>query len=230
VTGPDAPTSPGTGPGGASSGGRVPGGPGLDPALASTGAGPFWRAVLPEIIIAAFAVAATAAAGYAVAGRGALAVVAVAAGVISLLVLRSLVRPLALTSPPEDVSGPDPAVPAPVLSSFSREWRRRSRLADAQASMSAYEAGLRGQLEHLLASRLAERHGVSLYDDPAAARRVFAGSSPGHDSLWPWIDPAPPAQPAQTAPPAQPAQTAGPAQPGIPYRTLARLIDRLEHL
>ena len=99
MTGPDAPTSPGPRPGGASSGGRVPGGPGLDPALASTGAGPFWRAVLPEIIIAAFAVAATAAAGYAVAGRGALAVVAVAAGVISLLVLRSLVRPLALTSP-----------------------------------------------------------------------------------------------------------------------------------
>ena len=56
--------------------------------------------------------------------------------------------------------------------------------------MTAYEAGFRGQLEHLLASRLAERHGVSLYDDPAAARRVFAGGSPGHDSLWPWVDPA----------------------------------------
>ena len=41
--------------------------------------------------------------------------------------------------------------------------------------MAAYQAGLRGQLEHLLASRLAERHGISLYDDPAAARRVFAG-------------------------------------------------------
>ena len=113
------------------------------------------------------AVAAAGAAGYAVAGPGALAVVAVAAGVISLLVLRSLVRPMAQGSAPEDVSGPDPAVPTPVLSSFSRQWRRRSRLADAQASMSAYEAGLRSQLEHLLASRLAERHGISLYDDPA---------------------------------------------------------------
>ncbi len=181
-------------------------------------AGP-WRQALPEIGIAAAAVAATAAAGYAVAGPGGFAAVAVAAGVISLLVLRSLVRAPSPGFSPEDVSGPDPAVPAPVLSSFSRQWRRRSRLADAQASLTAYEAGLRGQLEHLLASRLAERHGISLYDDPDAARRVFAGGSPGHGSLWPWIDPARP------APPDQPGD-----QPGIPYRTLARLIDRLEHL
>jgi hypothetical protein len=212
-----------TGPGAPGYGGRPgdpgPSGPGPAPALASTGPGTVWRAARPEIIIAAVAVAATAVAGYAVAGRGALAVVAVAAGVISLVVLRSLVRPLSLTSPPEDVSGPDPAVPAPVLSSFSRQWRRRSRLADAQASMAAYEAGVRGQLEHLLASRLAERHGISLYDDPAAARRTFAGESATYDSLWPWIDPDRP-KPAD-----QP-----PNQPGIPYRTLARLLDRLEQL
>jgi hypothetical protein len=175
--------------------------------------------VLPEIIVAAVAVAATAAAGYAVAGRGAFAVVAVGAGVISLIVLRSLIRPLSLASSPEDASGPDPAVPAPVLSSFSRQWRRRSRLADAQASLAAYEAGLRGQLENLLASRLAERHGISLYDDPAAARRTFAGESATYDSLWPWIDPDRP------KPPDQPRE-----QPGIPYRTLARLLDRLEQL
>ena len=165
------------------------------------------------------AVAAAAVAGYAVAGPGALAVVAVAAGVASLVVLRGLVLPPSPMSPPEDVSGPDPAVPPPVLSSFSRQWRRRSRLADAQASMSAYESGLRGQLERLLASRLAERHGISLYEDPAAARRVFGGGSPGHDSLWPWIDPARP------HPPDPPAY-----QLGIPYGTLARLLDRLEHL
>jgi hypothetical protein len=174
---------------------------------------------LPELIIAAVAVAATAAAGYAVAGPGALALVAVAAGVISLVVLRSLVRPPSLASSAEDVSGPDPAVPAPVLSSFSRQWRRQSRLGDAQASMTAYEAGLRGQLEHLLASRLAERHGISLYDDPAAARQAFTHGNPGYDSLWRWVDPARPAAPS---PPGD--------QSGIPYRTLARLLDRLEHL
>ena len=144
---------------------------------------------------------------------------AVTAGVISLVVLRSLVRPPALASSAEDVSGPDPAVPAPVLSSFSRQWRRRSRLSDAQASMTAYQAGLRGQLEHLLASRLAERHGISLYDDPAAARQAFTQGNPGYDSLWRWVDPA------QAAAPSPPGD-----QPGIPYRTLARLLDRLEHL
>ena len=186
---------------------------------AGSGPQPFWRAVMPEIVVAAVAVAATAAAGYAVGGRGAFAVVAVGAGVISLIVLRSLIRPLSLASSPEDASGPDPAVPAPVLSTFSRQWRRRSRLADAQASMTAYDAGLRGQLENLLASRLAERDGISLYDDPAAARRAFAGESATYDSLWPWIDPARP------KPAGQPRD-----QPGIPYRTLARLLDRLEQL
>jgi hypothetical protein len=202
-----------------------PGGPGPLTGQGGTGTGTPWRQAAPEIVIAALAVAAAAAAGYAVAGPGAFAVVVVAAAVISLLVLRSLVRPLSLGSSPEDVSGPDPAVPAPVMSSFSRQWRRRSRLADAQASMTAYEAGLRGQLENLLASRLAERHGISLYDDPAAARRVFAGGSPGHDSLWPWIDPAQKTGAAQEAGLVLPGD-----QPGIPYRTLARLIDRLEHL
>ena len=195
----------------------APGAPG--PAGTSPGSVTIWRAAMPEIIVAAVAVAVTAAAGYAVGGRGAFAVVVVGAGVISLIVLRSLIRPLSLASSPEDASGPDPAVPAPVLSTFSRQWRRRSRLADAQASMTAYEAGLRGQMENLLASRLAERHGISLYDDPAAARRAFAGESASYDSLWPWIDPDRP-KPAD-----QP-----PNQPGIPYRTLARLLDRLEQL
>jgi hypothetical protein len=207
-------TAPGAGTPGPRTAGAGPVAPQDGP---GTGAG--WRPALPEIVIAAAAVAAVAAAGYAVAGPGALAVVAVAAGVLSLAVLLSLVRQPWLPPSPEDLSGPDPAVPAPVLSSFSRQWRRRSRLVDAQASMTAYEAGLRGQLEHLLASRLAERHGISLYDDPAAARRVFTAGRPGHDSLWRWVDPA---QKTDSAPPGD--------QPGIPHRTLARLIDRLEQL
>jgi hypothetical protein len=202
-----------TGPGASRPGSPGPGGPG------SPGPGGAGWPPPPELIIAAVTVAATAAAGYAVAGPGALALVAVAAGVISLVVLRSLVRPPSLSSAAEDVSGPDPAVPAPVLSSFSRQWRRQSRLGDAQASMTAYEAGLRGQLEHLLASRLAEQHGISLYDDPAAARQAFTHGNPGYDSLWRWVDPARPAAPS---PPGD--------QPGISYRTLARLLDRLEHL
>jgi len=44
-------------------------------------------------------------------------------------------------------------------------------------------------LEHLLAARLAERHGVNLYQDPAAARAVLCRDSRGAE-LWAWIDPA----------------------------------------
>ncbi len=108
-------------------------------------------------------------------------------------------------------------MPPPVLSTFTGSWRRQSRLADAQAARTAYEAGLRPQLEHLLASRLAERRGISLYDDPAGARDAFTGGQPGYDGLWTWLDPARPT-------------VTDTDQPGIPFRTLARIIDRLERL
>lgn len=171
----------------------------------------------PELTIAAAAVAATAVAGYAVAGPMALALVAMLGGIAGLVLLRYLVPPPPPAPKGEDLSGPDPAVPPPVLSTFTGTWRRQSRLADAQAARAAYEAGLRPQLEHLLASRLAERHGISLYDDPAAARDAFTRGQPGYDGLWTWIDPARPA-------------VTGADQPGIPFRTLARIIDRLERL
>jgi hypothetical protein len=173
----------------------------------------------PELIIAAATAVAAAVAGYAVAGPMAVAVVAMAAGAGGLVLLRFLVPPAPAAPPSEDLSGPDPAVPPPVLSSFTGTWRRQSRLADAQASRPAYEAGLRPQLEHLLASRLAERRGISLYDDPDAAHDAFTGGQPGYDVLWTWIDPA---RSAVTG-------TAGDL-PGIPFRTLARIIDRLERL
>ena len=223
-------------PAGPNPGGTTPEGTGQD----STGwPGAGWRGAIPEIIIAAAVVTVAAAAAYALAGLRAVALIVVISAACALVVLRGLVRPAPLPSAGEDVSGPDPAVPSPVLSSFSGLWRRQSRLADAQASMPAYEAGLRHQLENLLASRLAERHGISLYDDPAQARRVFAGGSPANDRLWWWIDPARPATPSRgTAPPPVAGQP-DPApdhpgrsqdEPGISYRTLARLIDRLERL
>jgi hypothetical protein len=171
----------------------------------------------PELTIAAITVAATAAAGYAVAGPMAIALVAMVSAIAALILLRYLVPPPPAAPPGEDLTGPDPAVPAPVLSTFSGSWRRQSRLADAQAARAAYEAGLRPQLEHLLASRLAERRGISLYDDPAAARDAFTGGQPGYDGLWTWIDPDRPA-------------VTNADQPGIPFRALARIIDRLERL
>jgi len=82
--------------------------------------------------------------------------------------------------------------------------------------MTAYDAELRGTLQRLLAARLAERHGISLHDDPDGARRLLC-PTPRDDRLWYWVDPA--------RPPATPGQ-----QSGIPPRTLARLIDRLEQL
>jgi hypothetical protein len=171
----------------------------------------------PELAIAGCAVAAAAAAGYALAGPAAIALVAMVSGVGGLILLRYLVPPPPPATQGEDLSGPDPAVPLPVLSSFTGTWRRQSRLADAQASRTAYDAGLRPQLEHLLASRLAERRGISLYDDPAAARDAFTGGQAGYDGLWSWIDPGRPAVTKTD-------------QPGIPFRTLARIIDRLERL
>jgi hypothetical protein len=231
VTGPAA----GAGPGGPSPGRTGP--DGTDPGRAEPGGtgwpGAGWRGAVPEILISAALVAVAGAAGYALAGARAVAVVVVVSAVGALAVLRGLVRPAPLPAAGEDVSGPDPAVPAPVLSSFSGLWRRQSRLADAQASMPAYEAGLRRQLENLLASRLAERHAISLYDDPAQARQVFTGGRPANDPLWWWIDPARPA-PAPPRPPAPGRAPGRPGrsqdQPGISYRTLARLLDRLERL
>jgi hypothetical protein len=81
-------------------------------------------------------------------------------------------------------------------------------------------------LEHLLAARLAERHGVHLYQDPDAARRLLC-RRPRDADLWPWIEPVP--EPPEGARPQTRASKAG-TEPGIPRRTLARLIDRLESL
>jgi hypothetical protein len=75
-------------------------------------------------------------------------------------------------------------------------------------------------LEHLLAARLAERHGVHLYANPEAARRLLCRTSRDAD-LWQWIDPA-------TRPPVT--NRGATTERGIPRRTLTRLVDRLERL
>jgi len=116
-------------------------------------------------------------------------------------------------APPGDVRQTD-AEAVPVT--FTGYWRKRAGLVDGTQSLAAYDAVLRGTLQHLLAARLAERHGISLQDDPDAARRLLC-PRPRDDALWYWVDPA--------RPPAQAGK-----QPGIPPRTLARLIDRLEQL
>ena len=180
-------------------------------AAGAPGPGDGWRSAVPEVCIAAVTVAVAAVAGYAAAGLPGSVLVVTIAVVAALLVLRILAPP---PTPVHDVSQrPDTeAVPA----SFAGYWRKRAGLVDGTKSMIVYDAELRRTLQHLLAVRLAERHGVSLHDDPAAAQRLLCPRQ-RNGRLWYWIDPA------------RPRTTTG-TQPGIPPRTLARLIDRLEQL
>ncbi|HTS95636.1 MAG TPA: hypothetical protein VMI33_03370 [Streptosporangiaceae bacterium] len=169
-----------------------------------------WRAAVPELCIAAVVVAVAAAGGYAAAGLPGLTLVVLIAAAAALVVLRALAPPAA--APGGARADDTEAMPV----TFTGYWRRRAGLADGTRSMAAYDAELRGTLQHLLAARLAERHGISLRDDPDAARRLLCPR--GRDeALWYWVDPA---RPAVTA------QRGG----GIPPRALARLIDRLERL
>jgi hypothetical protein len=172
-----------------------------------------WRGTAPELIIAAVAFTAAAAAGYAVAGGAGRCVVTVATPAIALVVLRALLPQLT----------PDEAKKArekPRARSLSGYSRRRFVVYNAMTSQGFYDRELRPVLEHLLAARLAERHAVHLYQDPAAARRLLC-RSPRDADLWRWIDP-------ETRPETPPRGATD--RRGIPRRTLARLIDRLETL
>ncbi|HTU75633.1 MAG TPA: hypothetical protein VMG38_19130 [Trebonia sp.] len=171
------------------------------------GPGP-WRQARPELVIAGVFVLAMAAAGLALAGWPGLAVVATVAAVIALLVLRGLApRPAAAAA--RQARASDSA--ARSITGYSQ---RRFLVASGIANRAFYQADLQPLLEHLLAARLAERHGVNLYREPEAARRAFVRTA-GDEALWRWIDPA---------------RTVPAGARGIPRRTLARLIDRLEHL
>ncbi len=169
-----------------------------------------WQAAVPEIGIAAVVVALAAGAGFVAAGLAGAAVVMLVAAVAAFAVMRAI-TPLGVA--PGDIRITD-AEAVPVT--FTGYWRKRTGLVDGTQSMTAYDAALRGTLQHLLAARLAERHGISLSDDPDAARRLLC-PRPRDDTLWYWVDPA------------RPPVTTG-KEPGIPPRTLARLLDRLEQL
>jgi hypothetical protein len=175
-----------------------------------------WRGTAPELVIAAVMVGATAAAGYAVAGWAGLSVVAVATAAVAMLVLRALLPQLTPDEAKKAVQKPQ----ARTLSGYSR---RRFVMHNAMTSQGFYDSELRPVLEHLLAARLAERHGVHLYQDPAAARRLLC-RSPRDADLWRWIDPDRKTTRPQVSP------RGGTDARGIPRRKLARLIDRLEKL
>jgi hypothetical protein len=170
-----------------------------------------WREAGPEVAIAVATVAALAVTALAFAGAAAAVVVLAGAGAAALLAIRSF-------APDGEVPDPEPDE-APLRSgqtSLIRFWRRRAGVQAAVQTMTGYDLELRGTLQHLLAARLAERHGISLYDDPGEARRLLAAA--GGDRLWFWLDPD------------RPAVTDQGKSAGIPPRTLAAIIDRLEKL
>jgi hypothetical protein len=171
------------------------------------------RAGRPELVIAALTILATAVAGYAMAGPAGAALVALIAAVLVLVALRVLV--------PDDASAADPGPPrarpseeaVPAMTGY---WAQRHSVSGGTTQLNSYETGLRRTLEHLLAARLAERHGINLYEEPDEARRRFC-RHPRDAHLWSWIAPEREPDPARE-------------QGGIPRRTLGRILDRLEQL
>ena len=166
-----------------------------------------WRAAVPELVIAGIAVTAAAVSGW----PGAV-TVALATVVIALLLLRALI--------------PRSAAQALRLKRSEQRARqihgyaqRRFVVVTSLSSRAMYESDLRPALEHVLAARLAERHAVNLYTEPEKARQAFCRTR-ADASLWPWIDPAQ----------ALDADARVAQKHGIPRRTLARLITRLEQL
>ncbi len=177
-----------------------------------------WRGSVPELTVTVVLILGTCAAVYGYAGAGAAVITLIVWAVVLLVLLRWVV----------------PATAAPRVqhqetwrttgrASFTGFWRKHGILTSATASMMSYDAELRPTLQHLLAARLAERHDVNLYHDPSTARLLLSGTARGtipggrDDQLWYWLDPA---RPAETRPQVK----------GIPLRTLAAIIDRLERL
>ena len=174
-----------------------------------------WLGARPEVIIAVILAAVTALAGYLVAGWDGLAVVAVASTAVAMVVLRALLPQLT----PDTAKRVREKPSERALTGYSH---RRFVVKTAMSSRGFYDHELRPVLEHLLAARLAERHGVNLYTYPNAARALLCRGT-RDDDLWAWIDP-------ETRPQDEPSRDYGADTRGIPPRTLARLLDRLEQL
>jgi hypothetical protein len=170
-----------------------------------------WRPALPELVISAVTVAAAALAAAGASGWPGVVVVAAVAAALSVLLLRALVpRP-----PAQTLRQRRDQQKARPIAGYSQ---RRFVVAASLRSRPVYEGDLRPVLEHVLAARLAERHAVNLYSEPERARQVFCRTQ-ADLRLWQWVDPAQAPDPGKRV-----------EGHGIPRRTLARLITRLEQL
>jgi len=171
-----------------------------------------WRSAVPEVAVAGIALVSGSVAAYVLAGLPGAVLVVVIFSALALVVL-SVLLPRASEPPP-----------APGLTNSGREaniearsyWRLQIDLREGTGSVFAYQFSLAPHLEHLLAARLSQRHGINLYTHPEEARRVLC-ASPRDQDLWAWVDPARQTPDSNTA-------------AGIPPRTLARLVGRLEQL
>lgn len=170
-----------------------------------------WAAARRELTIAACLLLALTAAAWVLLGAATAGIVALVCVALGLVALRTLIDPHV-----EPHEQPDTYYDAPIQS-FAGFWRTQFELDASTKSLSAWDLNTRRKLQNLLATRLSERHGISLLEEPEAARRAFTGSGRGPD-LWYWIDPQRPTPP-----------DAG-SRPGIPPRTLTALIRRLEQL
>lgn len=169
-----------------------------------------WAAAAPELVIAVLLVAAVASAAWAWAGP-ALAEFVVAVATLGFL---GLLRYLPATEDPPGSAGWPDESSASAYTSIAGMWRIRSLVKNATENKDSYDRELRVTLQQLLAARLAERHGISLYDEPAVARRLLTGKQ--GSITWEWLDPG---------------RSAGPAgRAGIPPRTLGVILTQLEQL
>ena len=168
-----------------------------------------WRASLPELIIAAVLMTAVTVAAYGWAGASGAAMVLACGAILAMVLVRVLPD---VDARPEAQAEEWAETSQTTIAGF---WRRRGVVKNATLSMAAFEAELRPTLQHLLAARLAQRHGMSLYDEPEAARSLLL--SAGWDNkLWYWLDPQRPPRPEERS--------------GVPLRTLTAIIQRLEKL
>ena len=171
-----------------------------------------WRPARPELILTAIAVAAAALAAAAVSGWPGVVTIFAGTAVIALLMLRGLI-------PRSEAQLFRRAKGKQQARAISGYAQRRFVVSSSLVSRPMYESDLRPVLEHILAAKLAENHGINLYTEAASARRAFCRTR-GDEHLWRWIDPG------QTLD----ADDRTRQHHGIPRRVLARLIDRLEHL
>lgn len=150
---------------------------------------------------------------------GALVVVAgtAAAGAAGLLVSVSVLAGVAVLVLALRLPGAAPARhrPRPGPGVDNEPYRAYRQVAEqlswADVSPRHYDLVTRPLLTRLAAARLADRHRVDLWTDPAGARAVLG------DDVWTWVDPA-----RDASRDSQP--------PGIGPETLTRIVDRLESL